>query len=83
MTQNGKKFSEVMKTIHELPDAVIKERRKVPLPKDEKYLDFLDVLLAAYDESTGDRLTDAEIRDEVDTFMVRVSAAFSTSTNER
>jgi len=38
------------------------------LGKKGRYLDFLDVLLTAKDDS-GQGLTDQEIRDEVDTFL--------------
>ena len=77
LTNSGKAMRKYCKTVHEHSERVIGERRK-SLIKDtatleaanqqQRYLDFLDILLTAVDED-GNGLTDLEIRNEADTFM--------------
>ncbi|XP_022100029.1 cytochrome P450 4F22-like isoform X2 [Acanthaster planci] len=72
----GRKFKKNCDFVHKVADEIIKRRRKQldtnkqghDAGSDRKYLDFLDVLLSARDES-GKGLTDMEIRNEVDTFL--------------
>ncbi|XP_001495202.2 cytochrome P450 4B1 [Equus caballus] len=75
LTLHGRRFLRACRVAHDHTDQVIRER-KADL-QDEKeqekiqnrrHLDFLDILLGARDED-GIKLSDAELRAEVDTFM--------------
>ena len=78
LTAKGRAFKATCKIAHDYTEAVIRERKEVlkaaqakgsgDASQQTKYLDFLDILLTAQDED-GKGLTDAEIRDEADTFM--------------
>lgn len=71
LTQRGREFSKNCDYVHSVAEDIIKQR-KAALEKsgktERKYLDFLDILLTAKDE-TGKGLTPLEIRNEVDTFL--------------
>ncbi|KAK7478152.1 hypothetical protein BaRGS_00030599 [Batillaria attramentaria] len=71
LTKNGRRFLKQCDFVHSLSERVIqtrKEKLEKEGPSKKRYLDFLDILLTAKDE-TGKGLTDLEIRNEVDTFM--------------
>lgn len=83
-TARGKEMQKWCGVVHKHSEQVIEERKATlglvdgnagldsevlkRARRQRKYLDFLDILLTARDESGGG-LTDLEIRDEVDTFM--------------
>ncbi|CAC5364054.1 CYP4B1 [Mytilus coruscus] len=71
MSKPGRIFNKDCDYIHDVADKVIESRKQVlaaGIQEKKKYLDFLDILLSAKDE-TGTGLSQAEIRAEVDTFM--------------
>ncbi|KAK3587337.1 hypothetical protein CHS0354_011318 [Potamilus streckersoni] len=71
LSSRGRKFQKNCKYVHKISEEIIEKRRET-LRKEglssRKYLDFLDTLLTAKDES-GIGLTQEEIRNEVDTFL--------------
>ncbi|XP_002739095.2 cytochrome P450 4F3-like [Saccoglossus kowalevskii] len=75
LTYSGYKWRRALRQVHGHSKTVIHQRKqalqdqkKLGIKHNRKYIDFLDILLEARDES-GKGLTDQEIRDEVDTFM--------------
>ncbi|KAK7108744.1 cytochrome P450 4F2-like [Littorina saxatilis] len=71
LTANGKKNAELCNYVHRVSEEVISARQKdleQEGPPKKRYLDFLDVLLTARDD-TGQGLSPQDIRSEVDTFM--------------
>ncbi|KAL1776231.1 cytochrome P450 4B1 [Sigmodon hispidus] len=74
-TPHGRRFLRACKIAHDHTDRVIRQRKAALQDEKEqkriqqrKHLDFLDILLGARDES-GIKLSDADLRAEVDTFM--------------
>ncbi|KAK7501782.1 hypothetical protein BaRGS_00006868 [Batillaria attramentaria] len=71
ITVSGDEFYKCCDLVHEFAEDVIDKRRKEleeEGPPQKRYLDFLDILLTAKDES-GKGLSKEEIRAEVDTFL--------------
>ncbi|KAH9504233.1 hypothetical protein Btru_064424 [Bulinus truncatus] len=76
LTPNGRKFKKHCEFVHRVAEDIINKRKEAikhdGLPNTSrshrKCLDFLDILLTARDENDNG-LSDAEIRDEVDTFL--------------
>ncbi|XP_059148816.1 cytochrome P450 4A25-like [Physella acuta] len=77
LTPEGRKFKKHCNYVHKVAEDIIKQRKEklrtespVNANKERHHrcMDFLDILLTAHDE-TGQGLTNAEIRDEVDTFL--------------
>ncbi|XP_069118740.1 cytochrome P450 4F2-like [Argopecten irradians] len=72
LTSEGRRFRRNCDFVHTVTEEIISKRKTTLMeltsqPKN-RYLDFLDILLSAKDE-TGKGLSDAEIRDEADTFL--------------
>nr|XP_008542315.1 PREDICTED: cytochrome P450 4B1 [Equus przewalskii] len=75
LTPHGRRFLRACQVAHDHTDRVIRERKAALQDEKEqekirkrRHLDFLDILLGARDED-GIKLSDAELRAEVDTFM--------------
>lgn len=75
LTPHGRRFLRACKIAHDHTDEVIRQRKAALQDEKERkkiqqrrHLDFLDILLGVRDES-GIKLSDAELRAEVDTFM--------------
>lgn len=74
LTPSGRQFKKDCDFVHTISNEIIHTRKEVLRKQDTEiltknhYLDFLDVLLTARDES-GQGLSDQEIRDEADTFL--------------
>ncbi|KAL5015475.1 hypothetical protein ScPMuIL_009745 [Solemya velum] len=70
-TDLGRRFQTHCEYVHSVSEDII-NRRRATIPDDPakniRYLDFLDILLTAKDD-TGAGLTTEEIRNEVDTFL--------------
>ncbi|CAH6790686.1 cytochrome P450 4B1 [Phodopus roborovskii] len=74
-TPHGRRFLRACQTAHDHTDQVIRQRKAALQDEKEqkkiqqrRHLDFLDILLGVRDES-GIKLSDADLRAEVDTFM--------------
>ncbi|XP_045369652.2 cytochrome P450 4B1 isoform X2 [Camelus bactrianus] len=75
LTPHGRRFLRACQVAHDHTDQVIRERKAALQDEKEwkkiqnrRHLDFLDILLGARDED-GIKLSDADLRAEVDTFM--------------
>ncbi|XP_036205027.1 cytochrome P450 4B1 isoform X3 [Myotis myotis] len=75
LTPHGRRFLRACQVAHDHTDQVIRERKAALQDEKEqkkiqnrRHLDFLDILLGALDEN-GLKLSDADLRAEVDTFM--------------
>ncbi|GAB1288762.1 Cytochrome P450 4B1 [Apodemus speciosus] len=75
LTPHGRRFLRACQTAHDHTDQVIRQRKAALQDEKEqkklqqrRHLDFLDILLGVRDES-GIKLSDADLRAEVDTFM--------------
>ncbi|EDL30640.1 cytochrome P450 4B1 [Mus musculus] len=75
LTPHGRRFLRACQIAHDHTDHVIRQRKAALQDEKEqkklqerRHLDFLDILLGARDES-GIKLSDADLRAEVDTFM--------------
>lgn len=74
-TPHGRRFLRACKIAHDHTDQVIKQRKAALQDEKEqkkiqqrRHLDFLDILLGVRDEN-GIKMSDADLRAEVDTFM--------------
>ncbi|XP_036034606.1 cytochrome P450 4B1 isoform X1 [Onychomys torridus] len=74
-TPHGQRFLRACQIAHDHTDQIIRQRKAALQDEKEqkkiqqrKHLDFLDILLGARDEG-GSKLSDADLRAEVDTFM--------------
>ncbi|XP_025082252.1 cytochrome P450 4F4-like isoform X2 [Pomacea canaliculata] len=83
LTKNGQEFYKNCDLVHSFAQEIITKRMqelKEEGPPKKRYLDFLDILLTAKDE-TGQGLTPLEIRAEVDTFLLAGHETSSTATS--
>ncbi|XP_059138467.1 cytochrome P450 4F2-like [Physella acuta] len=75
LTSEGRRFKQKCNFVHGVADFIIKSRReklKTEDPTDtegKRHMDLLDILLTATDED-GVGMTDVEIRDEVNSFLL-------------
>ncbi|XP_066280196.1 cytochrome P450 4B1-like isoform X1 [Branchiostoma lanceolatum] len=76
LSSDGRRYRKACTLVHKYAERIIAERQAAlnqrhtdeQATNNKRYLDFLDILLKARDED-GNGLINAEIRDEVDTFM--------------
>ncbi|XP_017737195.1 PREDICTED: cytochrome P450 4B1 isoform X2 [Rhinopithecus bieti] len=75
LTPHGRRFLRACQVAHDHTDQVIRERKAAlqdekvrKKTQNRRHLDFLDILLGARDEDDS-KLSDADLRAEVDTFM--------------
>jgi epi-isozizaene 5-monooxygenase len=65
-TRGSRTFREALATLHRIVDEIIAQRRRTGSHHD----DLIATMLAACDEKTGEPLSDAEIHDQVISFLV-------------
>lgn len=73
-TQRNRRFLRSRDAVRSAIERIIAQRRERQLVR----TDLLDMLMSAVDEETGERMSDAELRDEVITIVL---AGYETSTN--
>lgn len=83
-TKWGRQFKDHCDKVHKIAEDIIKSRQQeidqLDGMSERPYLDFLDLLLQAKDED-GNKLTELEIRNEVDTFLFEGHDTTASSTS--